>query len=674
MINKIILLTFFFASVGCHSQIVINEVSSKNTKLIADRNGEFWDWIEIYNTGKKTVNLQNYSLSKSRKSINKWQFPRLKIKPGEFILVYASKKDSVFSNELHCDFKVNANGDVVFLFDTDNQVIDSVVCIPLAENTSYSRSVDGKGFFKWTAEPSPNTTNNPPNSIFFSSPSGFYKDILELKLKARKGTDIYYTVDGSEPSSASILYKNAIRITDQKSTPSDIGYINASKIRSRVKAPYQKATIVRAVLYKENQRLSPDYARTYFVTEYGKKRYEGMSIVALTIDSTSLFNENTGIYANGTNFNKAKGTGNYTNRGKEWEREAAMSYFNGQGELEFSQDIGIRIHGGKGRRFPQKSFRLYARKKYHSPFFNYPFFKERSYQLFKIIVLRNSYNAWGRSIIKDEFVSKLVESLHFDVLQSKPTLVFINGNYWGIYSIREYFDENYLASIYNKNPKTANIVAHGYGSLQHTNTGLIHGNADQLIALYSFLNQHSLSEFDNYQKVDSILNMESIIDYYCTQIFLNNRDWPENNNKLWNFGNGKWAQVVYDMDATCGTLNTNNIQELRNSDARKSPKPYATFLFRKLIESDFFIDCLSKRMAYLMNQVFNISNVERVLNRYSAYYDAYIPEHLDRWNVTSSKNQWKLNLERIRTFFIKRPPIIRAVFKSEFNRDLSQID
>src|SRR5688500_9102592 len=92
---KIILLAsaFFISTSLLFSQVVINEGSNKNYSQIADEDGEFEDWIELYNAGGSSVNLLNYSLTDDPAIPDKWVMPNLILPPGGYTIIYCSKKN-----------------------------------------------------------------------------------------------------------------------------------------------------------------------------------------------------------------------------------------------------------------------------------------------------------------------------------------------------------------------------------------------------------------------------------------------------------------------------------------------------------------------------------------------------------------------------------------------------
>ncbi|MFT5821719.1 MAG: hypothetical protein ACI8ZM_002973, partial [Crocinitomix sp.] len=512
--------------------IVINEFVSNNTNGIIDKGGEYHDWIELYNPGKKRVNLMGYGLSNDPKDPFKYTFPKTIIKSGCHLFLFASNKEANVNGEIHLNFKIDKNGEHLLLTAPNGAQLDQVNAIALVKNSSYGRSMDGHTSFERFFSPTPASSNNKVSGIIFSSEQGFYMESFKLDLDSKIGHEIRYTLDGSTPGSNSPIYDQSFSIEATESDSNSIGYINTSPLKKVITGNYFTGTVIRAATFNNGLITSEVYTKSYFISPLGRDRYANIDVVSLVTDNGNLFDKDTGIYVEGDSVKYASKTANFYKRGKVWERSAHVTFFDMEGNVGFEQNLGIRLHGGKGRRNPQKSIRLCANKKYGAPAINYPLFDMREHTVFKTVVLRNSQSGWERSIVKDECTAEICKNLNVDVLAARPTIVFINGDFWGIHAIREYFDADYIAANHDVKKADVNIVLNGYGNLQKTdkNWGLLEGNGATHVYMYRYIKTHSLAIFENYEFVSKYLNFESIIDYYCIEIFFNNRDWPTNNN------------------------------------------------------------------------------------------------------------------------------------------------
>jgi len=138
--------------------LVINEIMASNTKTIQDQDGEYDDWIELYNNSDATINLENYKLSDKLDALDKWTFPSATIAPNSYLIIWADEDQEQAG--LHCNFKLSASGESVALSDANGTVLDQVTFPILGEEKTYGRYPNGTGSF---AELDP--TYNAENSV-----------------------------------------------------------------------------------------------------------------------------------------------------------------------------------------------------------------------------------------------------------------------------------------------------------------------------------------------------------------------------------------------------------------------------------------------------------------------------------------------------------------------------
>ncbi len=661
------------ASLGW-TQIVFNEFMSNNESSIFDEDGEFTDWVEIYNLGPTSINLNGYGLSDKEDNPYKWVFPNKIIDPGDFLIIFASEKDR-YGGELHTNFKISSDGEGLYLFHPDDGLLDYVPPTPLSEDISFGRMPNGTGKWERIFQPNPGHSNHLASAIQFDYHSGFYAEPITMGLVSTNGHQIKYTLDGSEPNESSSLFVAAITFGELAMTPDDISFIPTSPHWATPAEDNYKAHILRAATFDGGVRTSKIYTKVIFIQPDLNERYAEYDLVSIVASPGSLFDEDTGIYVPGVHFNPMSPTwsGNYFKRGEAWERHANLQYFTSDGNLAFEQEIGIRTHGGKGRNFPQKSLRFYSRGERGAPKLNYPFFEHlgEEKRVYDKVVLRNSLTCWNNSMIKDEVTAQVCDGLKIETQHAKPVVVFVNGEYWGLQSIREYYDQKYFSERYNVDEDSVNIVLHG--SSNHPDFGddwgIVEGSNDGHITLYDFLNENNLDVPENYEFVKNLLDIESIIDYYCTEIYFNNKDWPTNNNKLWSEGSfGKWRQMLYDIDGGWKYLGTgyNQLARALSPSGSGQNAPYATLLLRKLFQSDEFKTAFLERMACLMKTNFDAENVVNIINYYRGLYEPGVYEHIDRWKKPSSYSSWNSGVNGLIDFANGRKAHVINHIQEEF--------
>ena len=133
----------------------------------------------------------------------------------------------------------------------------------------------------------------------------------------------------------------------------------------------------------------------------------------------------------------------------DWARAAHLEYFQTNKQLGFELDHQLRMHGGWSRGFPQKSFRIYAKDDFGSDEIDYPLFPNRNYSKIKNFNLRNAGLDWNSVHFRDLMVNRALLNSHLDAGDGQNVVVFLNGKYWGVYEVRERYDENYLSNIWD---------------------------------------------------------------------------------------------------------------------------------------------------------------------------------------------------------------------------------
>lgn len=186
--------------------VFINEFMASNGETIADEDGDFEDWIELYNAGDSAVNLNGFGLSDDYDRPFRWVIPNVTIQPGEFLLVWASGKHRTDpSGELHTNFSISSSGEELLLTTPQGQRMDEIAPLPVPRDISYGSFPDGSSSLYFFDSPTPGSANsesdNPPmlSHPELSVEGRTYSNPFELTLTANTDAQIYYTLDGSVP-------------------------------------------------------------------------------------------------------------------------------------------------------------------------------------------------------------------------------------------------------------------------------------------------------------------------------------------------------------------------------------------------------------------------------------------------------------------------------------------
>lgn len=646
--------------------IVINELMSKNDATIQDYEGDYSDWVELYNTTNTPISLLNYSLSDDNNDLDKWTFPKVTISPQGYLLIFASDKNRLDTAELHSNFKISSSGEKLYLSNNLGQLIDQTISIHLNTVQTYGRVPDGSANWRLINTPSPASTNNNSNQLLFSHQEGFYTTPFSIKINSLLPDTIYYTLNGDIPTQNSTIFTDSLLISKRISDPNVLSLIPTTPDQGLVnyktwEAPnglVDKATIFRCVSYNKGLKTSSIYSKTFFVNDDGHDKYS-MPVISLITKKENLFSPDSGIYVPGLTFNSnnPQRSGNFFMRGDDWERNTHIEYFDTNGNIGFSQDAGVRINGGNTRQATQKSLRLYARDEYGQSSFNYNLLPQRQVNQYDRFLLRSTMGSWRKqTVIKDALAQNISNKLNIDYQEFQPVILFINGEYWGIHTIRDKIDERYIEYTHNVNKD----------SVEFKDLNNVHYNN-----LITFIETNDLSINSNYEYVKTQIDIDNYIDYTIVEQFFKNYDWPGNNVSLWRERpNGKWRWILFDLDAGFGDENVNMlIHSTKNDSSVRWPNPIsATFLFRNLLKNDNFQDSYINRYTGILNTAFNVDSMKRKFNSMKALYKPEMEDHIHRWNYPDSLSGWENDMEdELLSFIEKRPCVVRTNIMRFFN-------
>ncbi|TVQ67199.1 MAG: T9SS C-terminal target domain-containing protein [Balneolaceae bacterium] len=673
-------------------QVVLNEVMSSNSRTIADEDGDYPDWIELYNAGGEPVALGGYGLSDDLGNPFRWVFPDTTLAPGGYMLVWASNKErAVPGGPLHTNFAIASSGEPVLLTRSDGELADLLTAREIPTDWSAGRYPDGTGEWVYFDDPTPGSANitEPVQGLLeplvFSHEPGFYREVFDLEIThPEEGVTIYYTLDGSEPTRESAVYEGPIRIRDRTPEPNTISMIPTNRAEGgrAFRAPLnpvRKGTVVRSLAVKYGFRDTSD-TRSYFIFNNEADNH-ALPVISLTTDTGNLFDNRIGIYVPGVNYrNNRLDTGNYYQRGPEWERRAGIEFFDELGIRKVSQDVGIRIHGGLTRFFPQKSLRVYARREYGENRMEYPLFEDVRYTGYKRFILRNSGNDFGLTMMRDAVAQKMVEHFNLDTQAYRPSVVYINGEYWGIHNIRERYDKYYLERVYDIDPDHIDLIT--------GNRTVVEGDLFNYGNLLQFIENHDLSDEVFYQLLDEKIDIDNFIDYNTAQVYLVNIDWPQNNIDFWRSRtsfdinaprgkDGRWRWLLYDMDYSLGYIapetgfitdeSFDMVQWLMNDINPVNGEEWPGRLFRKLINNQEFKHRFINRLADHLNTSFREERLKSVIEEYQLGISAEMTRHSSRWGTPGSVELWEYHVGTMMKFVEKRADYVRTHLMNHFN-------
>ncbi|MEX1191961.1 MAG: CotH kinase family protein [Brumimicrobium sp.] len=612
------ILMIIFLPLICNSQILINEVSCSNRGNATDAFGETEDWAELINTGASQVDLAGYYLSDRSTNLLKWQVPNgVTVNAGEKIMIFFSSRNTVNGNELHPSFKLSqTEGEWVILTSPGGNIEDSVHLANkiTKENHSFGRTTDGASTWSLFTSPTPNAVNSGGGNFYMKRPSftqqaGFYNGPQNIEINAPNGADVRYTLDGSTPDATSTLYSGPINITT--------------------------TTVVRASTFGAQEESIPVTA-TFFIDE-------SHTIPVVSVAGAGIYD----LIANGN--------------GGTYEPTGNLELFEEDGTFIEVAIGAFNKHGNDSWAYDQRGFDYIVRDEFGDNHkINHQIFPDKGRDEFKRIIFKaganDNYPFENGAHIRDPFVQtlSLKAGLRLDERTWRPCIVYLNGEYWGVYEMREkYDDHNFTDEYYNQdefygqNENGLHFLKTWGGTWEEYGAPDAQPEWDNLL---NFIQTNDMGIQANFEYVDSVYNWRSLVDYFVINSFIVSKDWLNWNTAWWRGRNPnetkkKWRYTLWDMDACFGHyVNYTSVpDESSNADpciAENLPDPGGqghTTILSKLINENNTVDQFYKtRYIDLNNTYFSCDYLIPLLDSMLNTFASEMPRQISVWGGTQA--------------------------------------
>lgn len=632
--RTLLLLSALVTSMCCvhiQAQVVVNEVCASNMGTYADNYGEFEDWFELYNTTGAAVDISGWWLSNRAGNPLKWQAPAGTVIPAGGRQVFiCSKRNEVVGAFIHTSFNLNqSESDHVMLSTPAGDLVDDFEFTPdMRTKLGHSRGRTTDGAPNWSLfnTPTPGAANVGASPEYLVKPTlnpgaGFYGGAQNVTITGPAGATIRYTTDGSEPTATSTVYAGPIAV-------------NAT-------------TVIRAACFggAGNQ---PSFVETntYFIN--ADHTVAVLSISGDQVDE--LLGGNGGI-----------------------EPLGCFEYFGEDGQLRDEAVGEFNEHGQDSWAYDQRGFDYIARDQTgYNDAINYPIFRTKDRDEYQRLIIKAAagdnfnFGPGQPAHIRDAYVQALSQTgeLRLDERSYEPAVLYVNGQYWGVYDMREKVDDHdYTRYYYDQDEFNIQMLKTWGGTWSEYGGAQAQTDWD---ALRNYIMSNNMGDPTAFANVDAQYNWKSLIDYFCLNSYTVCADWLNWNTGWWrgldpNGEHKKWGYILWDMDATFGHYTNftgipNQTATADPCDAEQLPNPGGqghTLILEKLIaENPMVHDYYVNRYIDLGNSLFKCDHMIPFLDSLVALIAPEMPGQIARWG--GSMAEWQANVQVMRNFIEQR--------------------
>ena len=566
-----------------YAEPVIGEVMVYNNRHLGI-DGVYYDWVEISNPWAQPVSLQGYYLSDKDSDRLQYPLPGKLLKPGENLVIYCST-DLLLSGRPNSGFGLDSVKETLYLSRADGSLVDYVSLHNIPIDCSFGRRGTEGGFFYFDT-PSPAKPNTGGARLIASAPvaltpDGVFDDTDAVLVELQGEGEIRYTLDGSTPDRSSPLYVEPVSITG--------------------------TTVLRAVCLQEGYLPSATLDLSYILNEG-----HTLPVVSLIGDPEDITGPN----------------GLYQLYSYELERPGSFTLFAENGD-RVQLRCGIKLHGATSRTREKKSFRLKFEDRYEGPL-DYDLFSN-GVTHFRSILLRMPQEGRPTSYIRDTLMHKLAME-NFPELPAQDhryAVLYLNGEYWGIYNLREAHSETHYAQHYGVDENT---VTESKGTWGHNN---------QAEAVADFILTHDMRETENYAYAEEHLDLESIIGWCILEAYSGNFDANSPNMRFyWTAEDQKLHYALVDLDL--GMFSYGGFEIPFSTDYEYQR------LAAALMENETFRDRLLTRLGELLRGPLSEAEIHKQIDTLAEELRPETARDMERWH--NKPGDWESMVETLHEF------------------------
>lgn len=561
--------------------LVISEVMAANISFPV-KGEPREDWVEIKNISDGELSLDGYYLWDGGSEDEPFRLPAQTLAPGETALIVCGGDDPA-----DAPFSLDSRRDRLYL-GSPAGLCDYLALHDLPVDGSCGR-LDGRGGFFYFTVPSPGRDNLQAFRMVSEAPvavtaDGVYDGVETLPVTLRAPGSIRYSLDGSRPTAYSPVCQEPISLS--------------------------RTTVVRAFAQEEGKAPSRVVTFSYILNEY-----HTLPVMSLAADDPIFYRS---MYMNGS-----KGV----------ETPGSLSLY--EDGLRFTQACGIRMSGSGSLELPKKSLAVMFRGCYGDGDLHCDVF-DSGVDTYASLQLRVG-EAYPTTIIQSDLFQDAALDMSDSVLSqhSKHCILYVNGEYCGIYCMKEKFSAQYYASLKGVSKDSVTVLKYPV-------------EPDSVFAreVLRFCRDCDLSDPEQYRQFCALVDVDSLIDWYLIEAVSGNTDIGGNLRLFRSTENGgAWSFALYDLDwaltsesAIFDNLGYGNyyhsgqIQEIMNA----------------AMKNEDFRDRILTRYAEVWDAALGNESILRRIDAYEELLAPEIPRERARWG--NDETVWRMKMERLRGF------------------------
>jgi hypothetical protein len=599
-------------------------------------------WLEIHNVGNEDLDISNIQVLVSGKKVASVQDGTVIKKDDYYVIDLSSNPGAGSRNVLTI---VDANDDIIRSFIVPKLDASKSYGLADTENNIWGYITESKG----KANSNKDITYIEEGGIGISALGGFYSSSFELELKCKDGEKIYYTTDGTKPTTDSQLYEDTISIINKSGTK----FVYARKaLYNRLVTDYMPSSIdagmlVRAIKVNSAGETTGEINEAYFIGLTKDSDYLDLPVISITTEPENLFDYEKGIYVPGRVKEDALIQGltsdYYANYYHGWRKDAKIEYYEPNKDKTFETTAKIAIDTEYYSASRQKGFLIEIK--------NDDYLQYKGSSVIDYISsdnqLRLTHNFEDNTIkVRNLLANKLLEESDMGAQICKPCVLFLEGEYWGLYVIRQYQDENYIRQTYDVGSEEL---------ITHSGTDY----NEQFQEFYTFATENNMANSQNYEQLKEMMDVDNFIDYICVNIFLGNSNFSPEQGTAWRtvstggrgVKDGRWRFILGDLSETMYLSST----ETPTIDTYLQLTVQSDILFQSLLMNEEFCNKLETRMKSIISTYFDPDKASSELDESVSYIKKPAISSFKRFFSNLTESSYSDGVERIREFFVERP-------------------